>query len=115
MSASMLEFTLPPELEARQPAEVRGTGRDDVRLMVSDRTTGEIVHTEFRDLPRFLRAGDLLGQSIMVRRQESAVQRARRRGRRGRRRLPALLRNCLRYLTLDVGFQTSPLARRRSV
>ena len=56
----MLDFTLPPELEARQPAEVRGTGRDDVRLMVSDRATGEIVHTEFRDLPRFLRAGDLL-------------------------------------------------------
>jgi S-adenosylmethionine:tRNA ribosyltransferase-isomerase len=56
----MLDFTLPPELEARQPAEVRGAGRDDVRLMVSDRTTGEIVHTRFRDLPRFLHAGDLL-------------------------------------------------------
>src|SRR6202043_3950069 len=60
LSASMLDFTLPPELEARQPAEVRGAGRDDVRLMVSDRTTGEIVHTRFRDLPRFLHAGDLL-------------------------------------------------------
>ena len=56
----MLDFTLPPELEARQPAEVRGAGRDDVRLMVSDRATGEIIHTHFRDLPRFLRAGDLL-------------------------------------------------------
>ena len=56
----MLDFTLPPELEARQPAEVRGAGRDDVRLMVSNRATGEIVHTLFRDLPRFLHAGDLL-------------------------------------------------------
>ena len=56
----MLDFTLPPELEARQPAEQRGAGRDDVRLMVSNRATGEIVHTHFRDLPRFLHAGDLL-------------------------------------------------------
>jgi S-adenosylmethionine:tRNA ribosyltransferase-isomerase len=28
--------------------------------MVSNRATGEIVHTRFRDLPRFLHAGDLL-------------------------------------------------------
>src|SRR5207249_9281976 len=47
-------------LEAREPAELRGSGRDDVRLMVSDRATGDVVHARFRDLPQFLRGGDLL-------------------------------------------------------
>ncbi|MGZ7041280.1 MAG: S-adenosylmethionine:tRNA ribosyltransferase-isomerase [Thermoanaerobaculia bacterium] len=63
MSAVMeetLDFKLPHELEAREPAEVRGAGRDDVRLLVSNRETNEIEHAHFRDLPRFLRAGDLL-------------------------------------------------------
>jgi S-adenosylmethionine:tRNA ribosyltransferase-isomerase len=55
-----LDFVLPPELEAREPAELRGSGRDDVRLMVSDRERGNIAHARFRDLPRFLRPGDLL-------------------------------------------------------
>ncbi|HYS54863.1 MAG TPA: S-adenosylmethionine:tRNA ribosyltransferase-isomerase [Thermoanaerobaculia bacterium] len=55
-----LDFVLPPELEAREPAELRGSGRDDVRLMVSDRATGDITHARFRDLPQFLRRGDLL-------------------------------------------------------
>jgi S-adenosylmethionine:tRNA ribosyltransferase-isomerase len=51
---------LPPELEAREPAELRGSGRDDVRLMVSNRHTGDVAHAHFRELPAFLRAGDLL-------------------------------------------------------
>jgi len=55
-----LDFALPPELEAREPAELRGSGRDDVRLMVSDRESGAVVHARFRDLPQFLRRGDLL-------------------------------------------------------
>ena len=55
-----IDFVLPPRLEAHEPAELRGSGRDDVRLMVSDRATGKIVHAHFRDLPRFFRAGDLL-------------------------------------------------------
>src|SRR2546428_10988665 len=55
-----LDFVLPPELEAREPAELRGSGRDDVRLMVSDLATGDVVHARFRDLPQFLRPGDLL-------------------------------------------------------
>jgi S-adenosylmethionine:tRNA ribosyltransferase-isomerase len=38
---SALEFSLPPELEAHEPAELRGSGRDDVRMIVSDRQTGE--------------------------------------------------------------------------
>lgn len=55
-----LDFALPPQLEAREPAELRGSGRDDVRMMVSDLATGAVSHEHFRDLPRFLRPGDLL-------------------------------------------------------
>lgn len=54
------DFTLPKELEAREPAELRGDGRDDVRLMVSRREDDSIVHAHFRDLPKFLEAGDLV-------------------------------------------------------
>jgi len=52
-------FALPPELEAREPAEARGLARDEVRLLVTTRGAGETVAT-FRDLTRFLREGDLL-------------------------------------------------------
>ena len=55
-----LSFVLPPELEAAEPPEARGLARDEVRLMVSYRRDDRIVHTGFRDLPRFLRAGDVL-------------------------------------------------------
>jgi S-adenosylmethionine:tRNA ribosyltransferase-isomerase len=51
---------LPPELEAHEPPEARGLARDDVRLMVSYRAENRVVHTRFRELPEFLRAGDLL-------------------------------------------------------
>jgi len=57
---SAIEFAVPPRLEAHEPAEFRGTGRDDVRMLVSDRVTGAVVHAHFRELPRFLRADDLL-------------------------------------------------------
>jgi S-adenosylmethionine:tRNA ribosyltransferase-isomerase len=59
MSAAAIDFTLPPQLEAREPAEVRAGGRDDVRMLVSTRD-GEVVHAHFRELPRFLEPGDLL-------------------------------------------------------
>lgn len=59
MSAAAIDFTLPPQLEAREPAELRAGGRDDVRMLVSTRD-GEIVHAHFRELPRFLEPGDLL-------------------------------------------------------
>jgi S-adenosylmethionine:tRNA ribosyltransferase-isomerase len=55
-----LDFVLPRELEARVPPEARGLRRDEVRLMVSHRETDSIEHARFRDLPRFLRPGDLL-------------------------------------------------------
>ena len=56
----MIEFRLPPELEAREPAELRGDGRDDVRLLVTRREDDSVVHAHFRDFARFLEAGDLL-------------------------------------------------------
>jgi S-adenosylmethionine:tRNA ribosyltransferase-isomerase len=59
MSAAAIDFTLPPQLEAREPAELRAGGRDDVRMLVSARD-GEVVHAHFRELPRFLESGDLL-------------------------------------------------------
>jgi S-adenosylmethionine:tRNA ribosyltransferase-isomerase len=54
------DFVVPPELEATVPAEVRGNGRDDVRLMASWRSDGRISHHRFRDLPDLLSPGDLL-------------------------------------------------------
>jgi S-adenosylmethionine:tRNA ribosyltransferase-isomerase len=60
-SASLpLDFTLPPELEATTPPEARGVARDGVRLLVSHRAKDGLVHATFRDLPRFVRPGDLL-------------------------------------------------------
>ena len=53
-------FVLPPELEAAEPPERRGVARDEVRLMVVARGSGEIVHASFRDLPGFLDPGDLV-------------------------------------------------------
>jgi S-adenosylmethionine:tRNA ribosyltransferase-isomerase len=56
----LLDFHLPPGLEAREPPEARGLARDGVRLLVSYRADDRIVHARFRDLPDFLRAGDLV-------------------------------------------------------
>ncbi|GIK41141.1 MAG: S-adenosylmethionine:tRNA ribosyltransferase-isomerase [Chloroflexota bacterium] len=55
-----LAFSLPPELEASAPAEARGLARDEVRLMVSYLADNRVTHTQFRALPDFLNAGDLL-------------------------------------------------------
>ncbi|MEZ4669601.1 MAG: S-adenosylmethionine:tRNA ribosyltransferase-isomerase [Anaerolineae bacterium] len=57
---SMLDFTLPPELEASEPPEARGLARDAVRLMVSYRSDDSVRHTHFHSLPDFLEAGDVL-------------------------------------------------------
>lgn len=51
---------LPPELRASLPAELRGLRRDHVRLMVVDRSAGEVRHTRFDALGELLAAGDLL-------------------------------------------------------
>jgi S-adenosylmethionine:tRNA ribosyltransferase-isomerase len=55
-----LAFELPPDLEASEPAEARGITRDAVRMLVARRASGELVHTTFGELPRFLDAGDLV-------------------------------------------------------
>ena len=55
-----LSFTLPPELEAPAPAEAHGLTRDAVRMMVSSKRDGTIVHSHFSELPRFLDEGDLV-------------------------------------------------------
>ena len=57
---SSLDFDLPPELEATEPPEPRGLARDEVRLMVSCRSDGRVIHSRFRDLGDFLEAGDVL-------------------------------------------------------
>src|SRR6185295_9145897 len=59
-NAEGLEFVLPPELEAGEPPEARGLARDEVRLMVSYCAGNRVAHTQFRDLPNYLAAGDLL-------------------------------------------------------
>jgi S-adenosylmethionine:tRNA ribosyltransferase-isomerase len=46
--------------EAHEPPEARGTGRDDVALLVATRHDGGLVHGRFRDLPRYLEPGDLV-------------------------------------------------------
>jgi len=56
---SALAIPLDPSLEAHEPPEVRGRGRDNVRLLVSDGDQ-DVLHATFRDLPRMLRAGDAL-------------------------------------------------------
>ncbi len=56
----MSQPALAAQAEAREPPEVRGVDRADVRLMVVSRKKGSLVHTHFRELPRFLVPGDLL-------------------------------------------------------
>lgn len=55
-----LDFERRSSSEAGQPAETRGLGRDEVRMMVAWGSTGELLHTNFSFLPQFLEPGDLL-------------------------------------------------------
>jgi S-adenosylmethionine:tRNA ribosyltransferase-isomerase len=50
------DYDLPPDAIAQRPAQPR----DAARLLVMDRGAGTRAHALFRDLPRLLRAGDLL-------------------------------------------------------
>jgi S-adenosylmethionine:tRNA ribosyltransferase-isomerase len=56
----VLNFTLPPGLEASEPPEARGLARDEVRMMVSYISTDQVTHTRFRDIGDFLEPGDVL-------------------------------------------------------
>jgi len=57
---TLLQFSLPAELEATQPPEARGLRRDAVRLLVSYRGTDSMLHAHFDQLPDFLCPGDLV-------------------------------------------------------
>lgn len=56
MKTSDFDYELPQERIAQTPAEPR----DSSRLLVYNRATGEKEHRIFRDLPQYLRKGDLL-------------------------------------------------------
>jgi S-adenosylmethionine:tRNA-ribosyltransferase-isomerase (queuine synthetase) len=60
VSLMLVDFALPAEREAHDPPEARGLARDGVRMLVSRRSSGEITHHAFRDLPDLLLPGDLL-------------------------------------------------------
>ena len=60
MATKALDFYLPEELNASHPPEKRGLRRDHVRMMVLDRSTGEIKHDQFFHLADYLQPGDLV-------------------------------------------------------
>jgi len=74
MKTADFDYELPPELIAQRPVEPR----DASRLLVLYREGGRMEHAHFRDLPAYLRPGDLLVAN------ESRVLRARLRGRKAR-------------------------------
>ncbi|HEV3086122.1 MAG TPA: S-adenosylmethionine:tRNA ribosyltransferase-isomerase [Candidatus Elarobacter sp.] len=57
---STVSFALPPANEATAPPERRGLTRDGVRLLVTAVEARTQHHATFRDLPLFLRPGDLV-------------------------------------------------------
>ena len=57
MKRSELEYSLPPELIAQRPAE----RRDESRLLVFERASGEVRHRRFFELPK-----ELSGELVVV-------------------------------------------------
>jgi S-adenosylmethionine:tRNA ribosyltransferase-isomerase len=51
---------LAERLEAHEPPEQRGIRRDEVAMLVARRGDGSLAHSVFRDLPDYVRPGDLL-------------------------------------------------------
>jgi S-adenosylmethionine:tRNA ribosyltransferase-isomerase len=56
MQTADFDYELPPELIAQAPVPQR----DESRLLVLHRGSGQVEHRRFRDLPEYLRPGDLL-------------------------------------------------------
>jgi S-adenosylmethionine:tRNA ribosyltransferase-isomerase len=56
----VLDIDVPPELIADRPVEIDGRRRDDVRMLVAERSTGRLTHARAADLDRFLWRGDVL-------------------------------------------------------
>ena len=64
----------PVRLEAHEPPEVRGQGRDDVALLVATRHDLALVHARFRDLPRVPRPRATCSSSTSPRRCAAALE-----------------------------------------
>ena len=62
MDASELDYDLPPELIAQHPA----TRRDESRLLVYARATGEVEHRTFRELPELVDALTVVNDTRVV-------------------------------------------------
>ena len=56
----VLDIEVPHELIADHPVEAEGRRRDDVRMLVAERTIGHLTHARAADLDGFLRVGDVL-------------------------------------------------------
>ena len=56
MKVTDFDYALPKERIAQHPVEPR----DHSRLLVVDKTTGEMEHRHFYNLPEYLKPGDLL-------------------------------------------------------
>lgn len=56
MNIEDFDYNLPPELIAQSPLE----NRDDSKLMVLDKTSGEIKHEKFKNIINYLNKGDTL-------------------------------------------------------
>ena len=54
--SDLLDYELPPERIAQEPA----ARRDDARMLVVERATGALHDARVSDLDRWLRAGDAL-------------------------------------------------------
>ena len=62
MDARELEYDLPAELIAQHPAE----RRDESRLLVYSRATGEVEHRVFRELPDLVDAVTVVNDTRVV-------------------------------------------------
>jgi S-adenosylmethionine:tRNA ribosyltransferase-isomerase len=62
MESSELEYDLPPELIAQHPAE----RRDESRLLVYSRASGEVSHRVFRELPKLVDALTVVNDTRVV-------------------------------------------------
>lgn len=57
--AAVIQFDLPQRLACPEPTEERNIARDDVRLLMTS-GSGEIEHTTFNQVDRYLHNGDVL-------------------------------------------------------
>src|SRR6266576_71074 len=62
MDAHELDYDLPPELIAQHPT----ARRDESRLLVCSRATGEVEHRVFRDLPGLVEALTVVNDTRVV-------------------------------------------------